>query len=162
MSLRHRWISLREATAYVARWHRHLEPPRGGIVALAAWRGDALEPVGVVIIGRPTSRVTQARGDTVEIVRCAVPAGERNAASFLYGRARRVAQAMGFTRVVTSSLQSKSGTSLRAAGFTLASEDAGASWDRKNRRRVDQTAAQRAPERRWESLIQQEKQHGAA
>lgn len=34
-------ISIKNAKQYVARWHRHLDPCRGALFALAASRGGA-------------------------------------------------------------------------------------------------------------------------
>ena len=55
-------------------------------------------------------------GDTLEVLRvCTL--GTPNACSKLYGAARRAAFAMGYTKVITYTLASESGASLRAAGF---------------------------------------------
>lgn len=148
MALSARWISLHGAHEYVARWHRKLHPPQGAIVAMAAYRDGGLEPVGVIVLGRPTSRINQARGEA-EVLRCAVPEGERNVVSFLYGRIRRVAQALGFTRVTTSTLVSEGGASMRAIGATLVAEKKGESWDTPSRPRVDRTSAQLEPKYVW-------------
>lgn len=146
-ALRLRPISIREACVYVARWHRHLLPPRGALFALSAWR-DGVEPCGVIVVGRPVAR-RQQDGVTCEVLRCAVPEGERNAPSFLYGKAKRAAQSLGYLRCVTSTLASESGATMRAVGATRTGESKGLSWDKPSRRRVNQTAAQSAPKVRW-------------
>lgn len=128
-----RWIPLREAHRFVARHHRHHAPAQGGIVALGLWEGDRL--LGVGILGRPVSRELQAQG-AVEVTRLCTIDEAQHAASALYGRLRRVAQAMGFIRVVTYTLPEEGGASLRAAGFqpdlTLT---AGGEWDTPSLRR---------------------------
>lgn len=127
-------ISIRDAKQYVARWHRHLDPCRGALFAIAATRGD-VEPVGVAIIGRPNARLSQD-GLTCEVLRVATPEGEPNVCSFLYARARRAAQALGYQRGVTKTRTDESGASLRALGLTPDRADAGEEWDRPSRPRT--------------------------
>jgi hypothetical protein len=54
---------------------------------------------------------------------------------------------MGYRRAVTYTLESESGASLKAAGFTLDGVTDGGSWDRPARRRTDKTTT--APKKRW-------------
>lgn len=85
-----------------------------------------------------------------EVTRLAADEGSRNVGSFLYRRARRVAQAMGFDeRVLTYTLLSESGASLRAAGFEEVAITDGGSWDRPSRPRTDKHPTER--KRRWEA-----------
>lgn len=107
-----RWIPLREAAGFVARHHRHHAPPQGGIVALGLYEADRL--VGVGILGRPVSRVAQANGDAELIRLCVLPHVE-HAASALQGRVRRVAQVLGFRRLITYTLADEGGISLRCS-----------------------------------------------
>lgn len=119
-------MALRQAREFVELHHRHHGMPQGGLWALALMRGDEL--VGVAIAGRPVSRVLERRG-CCEIVRVCVLEGVRNGCSMLYGRCRRVAQAMGYRQVVTYTQGGESGASLRAAGFQLGAKlKARASW----------------------------------
>lgn len=141
-------ISIREAKAYVARWHRHLKPPTGALFALSAYRLGAVEPCGVIIVGRPLAEARQD-GVTCEVLRCAVPEGERNAASFLYGKAKRAAQALGYLRCVTSSLATESGDTLRAVGAQLDRTDKGREWSSPGRPRAKGLAAQSVMKHRW-------------
>lgn len=120
--------------------------PPGGLWALALMRGDEL--VGVAIAGRPVSRMLQRKG-YCEIVRVCVLEGIRNGCSMLYGRCRRVAQAMGYVRTVTYTLPSEGGSSLRAAGYEAVAQTDGGSWSRPSRRRVD--AHPTDPKTRWEA-----------
>jgi hypothetical protein len=87
--------------------------PQGALFALGVEKGGEL--VGVAIVGRPVGRGLQD-GRTVEITRVATD-GTRNACSFLYGRCRRAAAALGYRRVITYTRQDESGASPRAAGF---------------------------------------------
>jgi len=141
-------ISISGAKQYVARWHRHSEVPRSALFALACYVPDAIEPCGVALVGRPKARALQD-GFTCEVVRVATD-GRRNACSFLYGAAKRAAQALGYKRVITYTLARESGASLRAIGAAPVATVRGRSWDSRSRRRTDKTSAQRADKVRWE------------
>jgi hypothetical protein len=105
---------LREACGFIARHHRHHVPPQGGLVAMGLWEGEKL--VGIAMLGRPVSRVAQANGD-VELTRLCVLPGVEHAASALQARMRRVAQSLGFNRMITYTLANEAGASMRAAGM---------------------------------------------
>jgi hypothetical protein len=107
-----------EANDYVARHHRHAGRVVGHRFAIGAARGDDL--LGVAIIGRPSARMLDD-GWTVEVVRLCTT-GERNVCSFLYRAAWRAARAQGFQRLITYTLASESGSSLRGAGFRVVAE----------------------------------------
>lgn len=117
-------LSLKAARRFVAAVHRHHDAPQGGKFALAAWHSDAI--VGVAIIGRPVSRALDD-GLTAEVIRVATD-GTRNACSFLYGAAKRAAQAMGYRKVITYTLIEEGGASLRAVGWSRAGVTEGGSW----------------------------------
>lgn len=139
-------LSLAEANAYVERHHRHSNPVRGHKFSIAAARGE--EVLGVAIVGRPVARGLQD-GWTVEALRvCST--GERNVCSFLYGATWRAARALGYRRLVTYTLKSESGASLRAAGLTVVGEVSARSWDTPSRPRVDSHELQ--GRLRWEAV----------
>lgn len=139
-------ISIRDAMTVVTALHRHLERPTGAKLALSAFHGGQL--VGVALVGRPVSRVTQRREPlTAEVIRVATD-GTPNACSFLYARAKRAAQALGFVRVLTKTLPEESGASLRAVGATFIGMSKGGQWDRVNRERAFTEHDQ--PKMRWE------------
>lgn len=125
---------LRQAREFVELHHRHHGMPQGGLWALALIRDEEL--VGVAIAGRPVSRVLQREG-WCEVIRVCVLEGVSNGCSMLYGRCRRVAQAMGYVGVVTYTLPTESGSSLRAAAFVENRVGRGGTWARKGRPRVD-------------------------
>ncbi len=130
--------TLREARAYVEQRHRHHKPPQGGLFAVAVAREG--EICGVAIVGRPVSRVLQD-GWTAEVTRVATD-GTRNACSKLYGAAWRAARALGWRTLVTYTLDTEPGTSLRAAGWRVVGETSGGSWSRPSRPRVDEHPTQ--------------------
>jgi hypothetical protein len=127
-------LTLREAHAFVAEHHRHHKPSRGGRFAIGVAREG--EVIGVAVVGRPVARRSQD-GWTAEVTRVAVRDGERNACSMLYGACWRACRAMGFRRLVTYTLASEPGTSLRAAGWREIGVRGGGSWSTPSRPRVD-------------------------
>jgi hypothetical protein len=137
--LKVRWISWHRAKAYIAKHHRHHQPPRGFIVCLGCW-DDAGMLRGVATLARPSARMLD-NGDVLEITRVATD-GCDNASSALYGACRRVGQALGFERTITYTLPEESGASLRGAGFTLKGEAGGGSWSRASRPREDKAPQQ--------------------
>lgn len=113
-------LDLREAREFVANFHRHNSAPAGGKFAIGVSNGDRL--VGVAIVGRPVGRNIDD-GQTAEVVRCCVMANApKGAPSFLYARCWHAARAMGYARLVTYTLQSESGASLRGAGWKVVAE----------------------------------------
>lgn len=136
-------ITIKDANILVKRWHRHHQPVRGALFAVAVAQDGAEEPCGACIVGRPNARGSQD-GWTVEAVRV-VTDGTKNASSKLLGAAWRAARALGYRRLITFTLHSESGSSLRAAGFTIVGETPGKSWSTPSRPRVDRHPLQK----RW-------------
>ena len=124
-------ITLREANAYVRENHRHNLPTGGHKFSIACYDGDRL--CGVAIAGQPVARKLDD-GLTIEIRRVCTD-GTYNACSILYGACSRVAKAMGYRRVITYTLKSEPGTSLKASGFINDGEAGGVSWDMPSRPR---------------------------
>jgi hypothetical protein len=135
--------TLKEANAIIAQWHRHNKPTQGGRFALKALDGDKL--VAVAIVGRTTARMLH-EDTTAEVTRlCAIDDAPNNACSFLYGACRRVWMTMGGKRLLTYTLKSESGASLRGAGWIPESEvAAGSQWGRPSRGREDQEVVAQA------------------
>lgn len=133
MSLELQPITLAEAREYVKLHHRHHVPPVGHRFSVAVNDGDKI--VGVLIAGRPVARHLDD-GWTLEVTRCCTN-GHRNAPSMLYGTARRAAWALGYKKIITYTLASETGVSLKAAGYKLIGERGGGKWSRPSRPRVD-------------------------
>ena len=87
------------------------------------------------MVGRPVSRMLQD-GWTAEVTRVCTLGG-KNACSMLYAACWRACRAMGYTRLLTYTLDTEPGTSLTAAGWTLVGSAGGGSWSRMDRPRVD-------------------------
>lgn len=114
-------ISFHEANAYVFQNHRHNTTTAGNRFSLACYDDNRL--CGVAICCRPVARKLDD-GLTLEIARVCVD-GTRNACSKLYGACVRVAKAMGYRKVITYTLQSEDGASLKASNFACVCENAG-------------------------------------
>lgn len=133
MALQLQPITYKEACVFIAEHHRHHLPPQGWKYGIAVNDGAAI--IGVITVGRPVARGLD-NGWTLEVTRCCT-IGTHNAASMLYGAAWRAAKALGYRRLVTYTLASEIGTSLRAAGWTALYQTEGGSWDCPSRPRVD-------------------------
>lgn len=140
-------VTLAEAHEFVAQLHRHHAPSRGGRFAI----GCALdgEIVGVAVVGRPVARGLQD-GWTAEVTRVCTD-GTENACSKLYAAAWRAWRAMGGRRLVTYTLPSESGASLRAAGYRIVAEVRGREWHTPSRPRVEKAGVQTLDKIRWEA-----------
>lgn len=123
-------IHIKDAKEYVRQYHRHNIPPVGGKFAISCYDGDRL--CGVAICGRPTARYSD-NGTTLEIYRNCTD-GTKNACSKLYGACIRVARGMGYKKIITYTLESENGASLRASNFTFVGVSGGIAWTGKRKR----------------------------
>ena len=112
--LRLKPISLAEARRFIAEAHRHNDPPTGHRISVGI-EDDKGVLRGVGVLGRPTGRFSDD-GYTAEVYRIATD-GVPNGCSMLYGALVRAAKALGYRRVLTYTLESEPGTSLRASGW---------------------------------------------
>jgi hypothetical protein len=139
-------MTLRAAREYVTANHRHHRAPQGGLFAVGAELDGRL--IGCAIVGKPIARMLND-GATAEITRCCTD-GTRNACSFLYRVCVRVANAMGYRRVLTYTLSDESGASLRGAGFKVTRQTKPEGWSRPSRPRTDEHPTQM--KLRWEAF----------
>lgn len=137
-------IKHKEAAEFVANFHRHNKPPAGSIFCVAA--SDGQKMVGVAICGRPVARNLD-NGQTLEVTRvCVVDDAPKGTCSFLYARCWQAAKALGWKKLITYTLQSESGASLRGAGWKIVAELKGNNQGWINR-----------PGREWQSVVGQSK-----
>lgn len=127
-------INLKDANAFVKAHHRHHKPVIGYKFAVAI--SDESELHGVAIVGRPVARHFDD-GLTLEVNRCCTD-GVKNGCSMLYGAAWRVTRELGYKRLVTYTLQSESGASLRGAGWKVIAERKQRQWNMPGRPRDNQ------------------------
>lgn len=131
-------VSLAEANAFVAQHHRHHRPVTGHKFSIGCTADGRL--VGVAIVGRPVSRYLD-NGLTLEVNRLCTD-GTKNACSMLYAAAWWAARAMGYQKIITYTLDTESGASLRAAGWTCAGLAGGKRWTGSRRPAADLYLAQ--------------------
>ena len=126
-------VTLREANSFVDRHHRHHKAVTGHKFSIGCSQDGQL--VGVAIMGRPVSRYLDD-GLTLEVNRLCTT-GEKNACSMLYAAAARAAKAMGYRKIITYTLDTEPGTSLRAAGWLCAGPAGGVRWTGSRRPAAD-------------------------
>jgi hypothetical protein len=115
-------MSLREANDYVESFHRHngRTARDGGKFAIGLDHVGRL--VGVAIVGNPLS-ATLMDGFTAEVLRtCTNEEAPKGAVSKLYAQCWRIWQAMGGKRLITYTLKTESGASLRGANWRVVGE----------------------------------------
>lgn len=118
-------ITLKAANAFVTEHHRHHKKCTGCKFCLGL-QNQVGDLIGVAICGRPVSRYYDD-GLTLEINRlCTI--GEPNACSRLYGACIRVAKNMGYRKVITYTLESEDGASLKASNFRYDGIAGGKQW----------------------------------
>jgi hypothetical protein len=140
-------VTLGEANAFVAKWHRHHKPVPGAKFCVGVAKDGNV--CGVAIVGRPIARMADD-GWTLEVNRTCTD-GTKNANSLLYGAVRRASWALGFKRLITYTLAKEGGASLRAAGFRLIGEAGGGRWSRESRPRIDTHPLQK--KLKWEATL---------
>lgn len=141
-------ISRKDAGVWVDSIHRHHMAAVGDMFRVAVV-DEAGRVVGVAQAGRPVSRMLDD-GETVEIIRCCTD-GTKNACSFLYSHLARAAEALGFKRIITYTLESEPGSSLLASGFVFDGLAGGRSWNRGRRPRTDRAPTCR--KKRWIRIV---------
>ena len=145
MSLHAVPVKLTEAIEFVRNFHRHNKAPAGGLFAVGV--SDGQELVGVAVVSRPVARKLDD-GRTAEVTRCCVrDDAPKGACSFLYARCWNAAKALGWARLVTYTLQTESGASLRGAGWRVVAELKGNNGQAWNTR----------PGREWQPVTGQQK-----
>ena len=140
-------LELKQANDFVASLHRHHQPVHRDKFRVGAEVDGKL--VGVAQVGRPVSRMLDD-GHTLEVVRLCTD-GTKDVCSFLYSRCARIAKELGYSKIITYILESESGASLKATGWTEVAVTSGGSWDRPSRNR--HTTAPTCPKKRYEKLL---------
>lgn len=140
-------VELKQANDFVAKLHRHHKPVTGHRFSVGVSNGDLC---GVAIVGRPVARAIDHH-KVVEVTRLCTD-GTKNACSFLYSLCARVAKDLGYRKIQTYILDTEPGTSLVAAGWTLAGKVDGRQWTGTNgkARRSDQPTCDKS---RYEKVL---------
>jgi len=145
-------ISLRQAAEFTTSHHRHNVGAKGHKFSIGLQDSGGVL-VGVATVGRPIARHVDD-GQTAEVTRVCVLEGNRNANSMLYGAACRACKAMGYKSVVTYTLKTESGSSLKASGFVQDGEVKlnKTGWNMPNRKRKVQEVSL-IPKIRWRRIL---------
>lgn len=142
-------LELSKANEFVDSLHRHHDPVHRDKFRVGCSLNGKL--CGVVQVGRPVARNLDD-GKTVEVVRLCTD-GEKDACSFLYAKAARIAKEMGYAKIITYILATEPGTSLIAAGWKEEAVTAGGSWTRPSRPR--NTTAPTIPKKRFSKILRE-------
>lgn len=118
-------ITIKTANKFVKEHHRHHDSCTGCKFSIGLIENGSL--IGVAICGRPVSRHLDD-GFTLEVNRCCVIEGHKNGCSQLYGACCRIAKEMGYSKVITYTLESEHGTSLKASNFVCEGMAGGKMW----------------------------------
>ena len=138
--------TLKIANDFVRSYHRHSNPTTGCKFAICLLDADGVLH-GVAICGRPLSRFYD-NGFTLEILRVCTD-GYKNGCSMLYGACCRIAKEMGYKKVITYTLDSESGASLKASNFSCEGEAGGTHWTGKRDRRDQGVHLPNQKKNRW-------------
>ena len=137
-------ITLMEANEFVKNFHRHNDEVKADKFSIGASFGGDL--VGVAIVSHPVARLMSHGGFTAEVRRtCTIESAPKGTVSFLYAACWRAWRAMGGLKMITYTLATESGASLRGAGWKCIGEIRIRKWDMPNR------------ERRWQPIYGQQK-----
>lgn len=135
-------ITIKEAAAFIKKHHRHHPPIKAWKIGVSVgiWQVNIddtheFKKKGVIVLSRPVGRYLDDK-KTIEVTRCCTDGG-KNLCSMLYGAAKRISKNLGYKRMITYTLKTENGSSLKASGFVKAYDTKGATWNRKNRPRQD-------------------------
>ena len=142
-------LEQKDANAFVAEHHRHHAPVKRDKWRFGVVDGDG-KLIGVLHAAKPIARLLDD-GKTIEIVRCCSD-GTKNLCSFMLGRARRIAKAMGYRKMISYILETELGTSYKAAGWHKEADIRGHTWNTPGRPR--ETAAPVCDKQRWALVLE--------
>lgn len=146
-------ITLKKANEFVTVYHTHNKKVVGCKFCIGVNVNNVLE--AVAIVGRPVARKLDD-SFTVEILRlCTKQKGIKNLCSLLYSRSWKIWKLMGGKRIITYTLESENGASLKASGFVITGEvksfKKNTGWTSRTNRKWQQIQEQKRI--RWEYII---------
>ena len=118
-------ITFKQSSEFINKYHRHHNATVGCKFCVGLY--DESKLIGCAVCGRPVSRFYDD-GLTCEINRVCVLDGHKNACSMLYGACCRIAKNMGYKKIITYTLESENGTSLKASNFICEGQAGGTHW----------------------------------
>ncbi len=145
------------AKSFVNAHHAHCPAPVGWRFGAGLLNGSDL--IGVIMVGRPVARAFD-HTKVVEVNRLClrrdVPeALVWNGCSMLYAHAAKEAKRRGFETLITYTMSSESGASLKASGWEWDGEAGGGSWSCISRPREDKSPTER--KHRWRKELRKRK-----
>ena len=140
-------ITFKDASAYINKNHRHHNATVGCKFCISVVDDDG-QLRGVAVCGRPVSRKLD-NGLTLEINRVCTD-GYKNVCSMLYGACCRIAKTMGYKKIITYTLQSEDGASLKASNFICEGQAGGTHWTGSRNRGQDIPAQMK---KRWVKIL---------
>lgn len=144
-------ITRADAKEFIRKHHRHNKPPVCDLFRVALEYDEQI--IAVAIVGRPVARAL-CDGLTCEVVRLCVLDGYQNACSLLYAKCARIAKEFGYAKIITYTLVTEPGTSLRAVGWTHTAQVKGRQWNCPSRpRQLLLPEFQNLAKMRWERTL---------
>jgi len=116
MSLTPIRVSKEQANEFVNRLHRHHDSDQGHRFSIGCWNLKADALCGVAVVGEPRAPALGRLRRLVEVTRLCTD-GTRQACSWLYAAAAEHARLDGWAGIITYTLSSEGGASLRGAGW---------------------------------------------
>ena len=144
-------LTLKDANKFVKEFHRHNKDCRGHRFSIGAIYKDEL--VGVAIIGRPIARKLDQKLIAEVLRNCVKPAAPKGTCSFLYSKAIQVWQVLGGKKVITYTLETEKGSSLKAVSFKNVSKTPVFKYGWTNRKNRILPETQKIRKVRWEKEL---------
>jgi hypothetical protein len=146
-------LSLKQAKQFINKHHRHHKAPHRDKYRLGLASNGEL--IGCIMVGRPVSRLLDD-GQTLEVNRCCVLTGYKNACSKLYSSAAKIAKLLGYSKIITYTLDIEHGKSLIASGWKKDGKTKGQNWSRPSREREIKSEYQTIDKTRWIRILRTE------
>jgi len=140
-------VELKEANEFIESNHRHHKKVLSHRFSLGVQNKGSL--IGVAICGRPVCRKTDQKM-VLEVTRLCTD-GTKNACSFLYARAAKIATLMGFEKIQTFILESENGSSLMASGWSFESVTKVGNWNSRDNRREEEHL--KGPKKKYSKIL---------
>ena len=144
-------LTLKDANKFVNQYHRHNKDCRGHRFSIGAIYKDEL--VGVAIIGRPIARKLDQKLIAEVLRNCVKPDAPKGTCSFLYSKAIQVWQVLGGKKVITYTLETEKGSSLKAVNFKSVSKTPYFKYGWTNRKNRILPETQKVKKVRWEKEL---------
>lgn len=125
-------VSLKDANIFIAQHHRHHTAVQGHKFSIGLSCNNELK--GVAICGRPVSRHLD-NGLILEVTRLCTNGG-KNICSKLYSTAAKIAKLMGFEKIITYTINTEKGISLKASGWECEAVNVGGYYWNSSKSRV--------------------------